>query len=266
MKGQKNTLMINQSEISSYLKDVRKLKVMTVDREKALAKIMLNPNVTKTEKDEVKKELIEGNLRFVISVCKQYQNQGLDLPDLIAEGNYGLLKAIDKFDWSKNLRFISYGVWWIKQAIIESLNDNARTIRLPVNIVQEYQKIKKFLNECDNTTPAKLTNLPHTIHLDSTLNEDGDTLLNIIKNENADNPEDAFNTKQILREKLLNILSLLDNREKIIIEDYFGLNGSVRTLEDIGGEFNLTKERVRQIKEKALKKLRNESKVLFEYI
>jgi len=266
MKGQKNTLMINQSEISSYLKDVRKLKVMTAEREKVLAKIMLNPDVTKTEKDEVKKELVEGNLRFVISVCKQYQNQGLDLSDLIAEGNYGLLKAIDKFDWSKNLRFISYGVWWIKQAIIESLNDNARTIRLPVNIVQEYHKIKKFLTEFDNTTPAKLTNLPHTIHLDSTLNEDGDTLLSLIKNENADNPEDAFNTKQILREKLLNILCLLDSREKIIIEDYFGLNGSMRTLEEIGGEFNLTKERVRQIKEKALKKLRNESKVLFEYI
>jgi RNA polymerase primary sigma factor len=102
--------------------------------------------------------------------------------------------------------------------------------------------------------------------LDSTLNEDGDTLLNLIKNENADNPEDVFSAKQILREKLLNILCLLDNREKVIIEDYFGLNGSMRTLEEIGGEFNLTKERVRQIKEKALKKLRNESKVLFEYI
>ena len=266
MKGQKNTLMINQSEISSYLKDVRKLKVMTIEKERELAKIMLNPDVTKSEKERVKKELVEGNLRFVISVCKQYQNQGLDLSDLIAEGNYGLLKAIDKFDWSKNLRFISYGVWWIKQAIIESLNDNARTIRLPVNIVQEYHKIKKFLHEFDNTTPAKFNNLPHTIDLDSTLNEDGDTLLNLIKNENADNPEDVFSTKQILREKLLNILCLLDNREKVIIEDYFGLNGSMRTLEEIGGEFNLTKERVRQIKEKALRKLRNESSELFDYI
>ena len=263
---EKKFLMINQSEISSYLKDVRKHKVMNVERERELAKIMLDPNTTDEQKSLVKKELVEGNLRFVISVCKQYQNQGLDLADLIAEGNYGLLKAIDKFEWSKNLRFISYGVWWIKQAIIESLNDNARTIRLPVNIVQEYHKIKKFLNEFDNTTPSKLTNLAHTIDLDSTLNEDGDTLLNIIKNENADNPEDVFSTKQILREKLLNILCLLDCREKIIIEDYFGLNGSVRTLEEIGGEFNLTKERVRQIKEKALKKLRNESKVLFDYI
>ena len=263
---EKKFLMINQSEISSYLKDVRKHKVMNVERERELAKIMLDPNTTDEQKSLVKKELVEGNLRFVISVCKQYQNQGLDLADLIAEGNYGLLKAIDKFDWSKNLRFISYGVWWIKQAIIESLNDNARTIRLPVNIVQEYHKIKKFLNEFDNTTPSKLTNLAHTIDLDSTLNEDGDTLLNIIKNENADNPEDVFSTKQILREKLLNILCLLDCRVKIIIEDYFGLNGSVRTLEEIGGEFNLTKERVRQIKEKALKKLRNESKVLFDYI
>jgi RNA polymerase primary sigma factor len=266
MKGQKNLLMINQTEISSYLKDVRKLKVMNVEREKELAKIMLNPNVSEFEKSEVRKELVEGNLRFVISVSKQYQNQGLDLADLIAEGNYGLLKAIDKFDWSKNLRFISYGVWWIKQAIIESLNDNARTIRLPVNIVNEYHKIKKVLEEFDNDYPVKLTNLARTIELDSSFNEDGDTLVNVIKNENADNPEDTFNTKHILRDKLLNIIGLLDNREKIIIEDYFGLNGTTRTLEDIGEEFNLTKERVRQIKEKALKKLRNESKVLFDYI
>lgn len=263
---EKKFLMINQSEISSYLKDVRKHKVMNVERERELAKIMLDPNTTNAQKSLVKKELVEGNLRFVISVCKQYQNQGLDLSDLIAEGNYGLLKAIDKFDWNKNLRFISYAVWWIKQSIIESLNDNARTIRLPVNIVQEYHKIKKFLNEFDNTPPNKLTNLAHTIDLDSILNEDGDTLINVIKNDNADNPEDVFSTKQILREKLFNILCLLDNREKIIIEDYFGLNGSIRTLEEIGGDFNLTKERVRQIKEKALKKLRNESKVLFDYI
>jgi RNA polymerase primary sigma factor len=263
---EKTISIINQSEISSYLKDVRKLKVMNAERERELAKIMLNPNSTKREKDLVKKELIEGNLRFVISVCKHYQNQGLDLSDLIAEGNYGLLKAIDKFDWSKNLRFISYGVWWIKQAIIESLNDNARTIRLPVNIVQEYQKIKKVLNEFDNSTPKKFNNLPHTIDLDLMLNEDGDTLINVIKNENADNPEDVFNTKLILREKLLNIIGILEEREKIIIEDYFGLNGSMRTLEEIGEDFNLTKERVRQIKEKALKKLRNESKVLFDYI
>lgn len=266
MKNEKTFTMINQSEISSYLKDVRKLKVMSFDREKELAKIMLNPNTTQDQKNMVRKELVEGNLRFVISVCKQYQNQGLDLSDLIAEGNYGLLKAIDKFDWSKNLRFISYGVWWIKQSVIECLNDNARTIRLPVNIVQEYHKIKKYLNEFDNSIPDKLTNLPFTIDLDSTLNEDGDTLLTVIKNDNADNPEDVFNTKQILREKLLNILNLLDDREKIIIEDYFGLNGSIRTLEEIGLDFNLTKERVRQIKEKALKKLRNESKVLFDYI
>jgi RNA polymerase primary sigma factor len=98
------------------------------------------------------------------------------------------------------------------------------------------------------------------------LNEDGDTLVSVIKNENADNPEDVFNTKLILREKLLNIIGILEDREKTIIEDYFGLNGSMRTLEEIGEDFNLTKERVRQIKEKALKKLRNESKVLFDYI
>jgi RNA polymerase primary sigma factor len=263
---EKPFLIINQKEISSYLKDIRKFKVMNAERERELGKIMLNPDSTQKQKDLVKKELVEGNLRFVISVCKQYQNQGLDLPDLIAEGNVGLLKAIEKFDWSKNLRFISYGVWWIRQAIIESLNDNARTIRLPVNIVQEYQKIKKVIDDFDNSTPKKFTNLPHTIDLDSSMNDDGDTLVNFIKNENANNPEEVFSTKHILREKLLSIVGILEDREKIIIQDYFGLNGSIRTLEEIGEDFNLTKERVRQIKEKALKKLRNESKVLFDYI
>ena len=153
MKGQKNTLMINQSEISSYLKDVRKLKVMTIEKERELAKIMLNPDVTKSEKERVKKELVEGNLRFVISVCKQYQNQGLDLSDLIAEGNYGLLKAIDKFDWSKNLRFISYGVWWIKQAIIESLQEQLDYLLIL------FKNIIRLRNSCMNLTTQHQQNL-----------------------------------------------------------------------------------------------------------
>ena len=127
---EKSVIPINQEEISVYLKDIRKLTVMTVEREKELAKRMLSGELSKFEKEEIKKEILEGNLRFVITVSKQYQNQGLDLPDLIAEGNYGLLKAIENFDWSKNLRFISYAVWWIRQSILQSLNENSRTIRL----------------------------------------------------------------------------------------------------------------------------------------
>jgi RNA polymerase primary sigma factor len=143
MKEKNTTITINQEEISSYLKDIRKLKVMTPERERELAKKMLSANVTIREREEIKKELLEGNLRFVITVSKQYQNQGVDLCDLISEGNYGLMRAIESFDWSKNLRFISYAVWWVRQSILQSLNENSRTIRFPVNVVQEFQKAKK---------------------------------------------------------------------------------------------------------------------------
>ena len=123
---------INQDEIGVYLKDVRKLTVLTPKREKELAKIMLSPDLSPEKKEEVEKEILEGNLRFVISIAKDYQGQGVDMADLIAEGNYGMLKAINNFDWSKGFRFISYAVWWVKQSILQCLNENARTIRLPV--------------------------------------------------------------------------------------------------------------------------------------
>jgi RNA polymerase primary sigma factor len=266
MKEKNTGAPINQEEISIYLKDVRRLKVMTPERERELADRMLSGFLTKTEIDEIKKELLEGNLRFVITVAKQYQNQGLDLPDLIAEGNYGLLKAIDNFDWSKKLRFISYGVWWIRQSILQSLNENARTIRLPVNVVQELHKAKKELDANGIELPEKFHNLPTTIDLDSPVNEEGDTLLDMLTNPDADNPEKIFSTEGKLKDKLMGIMDVLDERERVIIEDYYGLSGSTRTLEDIGNDFNLTKERVRQIKEKAIRKLRNETSDLFDYL
>ena len=136
-------IFINQAEISHYLKDVRKIKVLTPQREKELAKKILTPNTTQKEVEEIHLELLQGNLRFVISVAKDYQGQGVDLPDLINEGNYGLLKAIKNFDWEKGFRFISYAVWWVKQSILQCLNENARTIRLPVNIIQELHRQKK---------------------------------------------------------------------------------------------------------------------------
>jgi len=266
MKEKGQMVLINQEEISSYLKDIRKLKVMTPERERELAAMMLSNKLNQSQKNEIKKEIVEGNLRFVISVCKQYQNQGLDLPDLIAEGNYGLLKAIESFDWSKNLRFISYAVWWIRQSILQSLNENSRTIRYPVNVVQEFHKAKKEQDVTGEELPDKFVNLPYTINLDNPLNEEGDTLLDVLENPNSDKPEEVFSTEGTLREKLMSILNILDEREKVIIEDYFGLSGGCRTLEDIGNDFELTKERVRQIKEKALRKLRNESNVLFDYL
>ena len=217
-------------------------------------------------REKIESELLVGNLRFVITVAKQYQNQGLDLSDLIAEGNLGLMKAIKNFDWHKDLRFISYAVWWVKQSIIQSLNDNARTIRLPVNVVQDLHKAKKEIAITGKELELKFSSLPSMIDLDMTINDEGDTLVDMIANPNALAPDAGFNTKDMLKNKLISLLNVLDEREKVIIEDYFGLSGTPRTLEDIGGDFGLTKERVRQIKERALRRLRNESSELFDYL
>lgn len=263
---EKSSIPINQEEITGYLKDIRRIRVMTPERERELAQKMLSPDITDSEKKEIQQELLEGNLRFVITVSKQYQNQGLDLPDLIAEGNYGLMKAIENFDWTKGLRFISYAVWWVRQSILQSLNENARTIRLPVNVVQELHRAKKELDSAGVALPEKFATLPYTINLDKPLNEEGDTLLDIIVNPNAELADANLSTEDTLKKKLIEMLDVLDNRERVIIEDYFGLSGNTRTLEDIGGDFSLTKERVRQIKEKALRKLRNETSSLFDYM
>jgi len=266
MKDKNLQIPINQEEISSYLKDIRKLKVMTVDRERHLSELICGGQITDREKNQIYKELLEGNLRFVITVAKQYQNQGLALSDLVAEGNIGLLKAIQNFDWTKKLRFISYAVWWIRQSILQSLNEHARTIRLPVNVVQELFKEKKAIDRNGGELSDKFANLPSIVNLNKEITDEGDTLLDMISDQNTIMPDEVFNSKDVLKEKLNGIMSVLDERERAIVEDYFGLSGQTRTLEDIGNDFNLTKERVRQIKEKALRKLRNESTELFEYM
>ena len=263
---EKSTIPINQEEISHYLKDIRKIKVMTAERERELAKKMKSEDTPMSERRRIEQELIEGNLRFVITVAKQYQNQGMDLSDLIAEGNLGLMKAIKNFDWNKDLRFISYAVWWIKQSVIQSLNDNSRTIRLPVNVVQDLHKAKKEVEQTGKKLDDKFTSLPSIIDLDMNINEDGDTLLDMIENKDAELPDAVFDTKDILKQKLFGLLDVLDDRERVIVGDYFGLTGTPRTLEDIGSDFGLTKERVRQIKEKALRRLRNDSSELFDYL
>jgi RNA polymerase primary sigma factor len=176
------------------------------------------------------------------------------------------MKAIKNFDWNKDLRFISYGVWWVKQSIIQSLNDNSRTIRLPVNVVQDLHKAKKEVEQTGKKIDEKFSNLPSIIDLDKYINEDGDTLLDMIENKDAELPDAVFNTKDLLKQKLMSLLDVLDERERSIVADYFGLTGTPRTLEDIGSDFNLTKERVRQIKEKALRRLRNDSSELFDYL
>ena len=266
MEDFKSSNPLNQDEIQIYLKDIRKLKVMTPEREKHLAERIASDDCTEREKERIQKEMLEGNLRFVITVAKKYQNQGIDLSDLIAEGNFGLMKAIKNFDWTKNNRFISYAVWWIKQSILQSLNENSRTIRLPVNVVQDMQKEKKENEKTSKDLSSKFATLPKMIDLDMHINEDGDTLIDIIKNDNVESPDEIFSTKVLLKEKMMKIMGVLDSRERVIVEDYYGITGTPRTLEDIGTDFGLTKERVRQIKEKGLRKLRNECSDLFEYL
>lgn len=266
MKDKNLGIPINQDEVYHYLKDIRKIKVMTPDRERELAVKMKSNEISEKERKQIEEELLTGNLRFVITVAKQYQNQGLDLQDLIAEGNYGLMKAIKNFDWGKDLRFISYAVWWVKQSIIQSLNDHARTIRLPVNVVQDLHRAKKELEQTGKKLEDKFSTLPSIIDLDMRINDEGDTLIDMIANQDAEAPDAAFHTKDILKEKMIKLLDVLDDREKSIIGDYFGITGTPRTLEDIGSDFGLTKERVRQIKEKALRRLRNDSSELFDYL
>ena len=246
--------------LDKYLQEIGKVDLLTPDEEVILAQKIRDGDQLSLER------LTKANLRFVVSVAKQYQNQGLSLGDLINEGNLGLIKAAQRFDETRGFKFISYAVWWIRQSILQSLNENARTIRLSVNVVQELQKAKKEVEKNGADLPDKFVNLPTTINYDAPLNEEGDTLLDLIKNPDAELPDSIFDTKEILKDKLKEILGILDDREKIIIEDYFGLSGQTRTLEDIGNDFSLTKERVRQIKEKALRKLRNESSTLFDYL
>jgi len=260
-------IIINTEDLYYYLKDIKKIPVITHKRQEEIFEQLKNNNISKEEKECLEKELVTGNLRFVITVAKAYQNQGLDILDLISEGNIGLLKAIQRFDYSSGVKFISYAVWWIKQSMLSALNDYSRTIRIPSNLIQESQKERR----CNESDIGKIgatygTTLPYCSSLFDEINEDKDRLIDLVRDPNEDNPENILNTKDEIRKKVNLMLGVLDEREKTIIEKYFGLNGIESNLEDLGLEFNCTKERIRQLKDKAIKKLRNESFTLFEYL
>ena len=261
----------DEESLVKYFKEVKKSTILTPDEEVNIAKEIKAGNL------EAIDILVEANLKFVVSIAKEYQNQGLPLADLISEGNYGLIKAATRFDYTRGFRFISYAVWWIKQSIIQGLNDNARMVRLPANVINKLNSLKKeiekfeFENEREpmygeiideNSEAVDLTLYTRCTSLNETINEDGDEIIDLIS-ETID--ENKIVVDDRLKEKINETLSVLDTREKIIVENYYGINTDCEpmTLEAIGEKFSLTKERIRQIKSRALRKLRNNSHNLY---
>jgi RNA polymerase primary sigma factor len=263
-----------EESLSKYFKDVKKTTLLTPEEEVSLA-------IKIQQGDELAKEkLVNSNLKFVISIAKDYQNQGLALSDLISEGNYGLVKAATRFDHTRGFRFISYAVWWIKQSIIQSLNENARLVRLPANVINKLSNLRKeiekfeFQNEREpiygeildeNNEPLDLQLYPRCASLNDIINDDGDEMIDVvhIKENDID-----FVVDERLRKKIESVLSVLDERERHIIECYYGINTDFEsmTLEAIGEKYLLTKERIRQIKEKAIRKLRHNADELHEMV
>jgi RNA polymerase primary sigma factor len=257
-----------EDSISNYLKEVRKSGIINSEREVELSKRIQDGDNSALD------ELIKSNLRFVISIAKEYQNQGLPLADLISEGNLGLIIAAKRFDYTKGFRFISYAVWWIKQAIIQSLNENSRMVRLPANVINKLSKIKREIEEFEKKFERRPLDgdeievifYPTVTSFNNTVNEDGDELIELLEDINSIRPDVDIDADEEVKGHLNKILSVLTDREKAIIEMYYGLNGSALTLEEIGEEFNLTKERIRQIKFRSLRKLRDKSELLFDML
>jgi RNA polymerase primary sigma factor len=263
--------------LDKYLNDIGKLEMLTADQEASLARRIREGDHQALEK------LTQGNLRFVVSVSKQYQNQGLSLSDLINEGNLGLLKAARRFDETRGFKFISYAVWWIRQSILQAITEHARIVRMPVNKAGSIKKIldmqtafmQKFereptdeeMAEILSITPKQvhdiLTNSSRHISFDAPLsaNEEGDaSLLDVFRSEESAEPDQKLMV-QSLADDLQHTLDHLAPREREVIICYFGLDGNKPlTLEEIGDKFDLTRERVRQIKDRALSRLRRSTK------
>lgn len=226
----------------NYLNETSKNDLLTKEEETELA-----IRISKGDKQALDK-LINSNLRFVVFIAKQYKNKGLPLEDIISEGNYGLMVAAKKFDHTRGFRFISYAVWWIRQAITQSLNEDSRTIRIPSNIISENQKRLKKDED-------SLINTPYTTSYHQKINEDGE-LLNLLEDPNSISPDFNIISEDNLKTCIRKCTSILNEREKDIIFKYFGIEGEEYTLDAIGEKYNLTRERIRQIKEEILKKLK----------
>ena len=256
--------------LEKYLQDIGKEELISAEEEALLA-----AQIRLGDKKALER-LTKANLRFVVSVAKQYQNQGLSLPDLINEGNLGLIRAAEKFDETRGFKFISYAVWWIRQAILQAIAEQSRIVRLPLNQVGSVNKINRVLNrfEQENERRPSIDEISEQIDLpeekiDEAINisgkhvsmdapfnaNDDNSLLDVLVNDNAPSADMQL-VLESLRQEINKALTWLNERERNVIEAFFGINQPELTLEEIGDKYHLTRERVRQIKEKAIRRLR----------
>jgi len=286
MRQLKITKQVTNRETASldkYLQEIGKVDLITAEEEVELAR-----RIKQGDEDALEK-LTKANLRFVVSVSKQYQNQGLNLPDLINEGNMGLIKAAQRFDETRGFKFISYAVWWIRQSILQALAEQSRIVRLPLNKIGSINKINKAIarleQENEREPDAKeiageleitvtevkesMRNAGRHVSMDAPLIQDEDnTMYDVLKSEESVTPETGL-LYESLRKEINRAISTLTQREADVIRLYFGLNEShPMTLEEIGEQFDLTRERVRQIKEKGIRRLKHtsRSKILKSYL
>ncbi len=285
MRQLKITKSITNRESASldkYLQEIGREELVTVEEEVELAQRIRRGDRAALDK------LTKANLRFVVSVAKQYQNQGLSLPDLINEGNLGLIKAAEKFDETRGFKFISYAVWWIRQSILQALAEQSRIVRLPLNQVGSLNKISKAYSRFEQENERKPSVDELADELDMSAEKISDTmkvsgrhvsvdapfvegeennLLDVLVNEDSPMADRTLVNESLARE-IDRALNTLSEREKDIIQMFFGIGRHEMTLEEIGDMFNLTRERVRQIKEKAIRRLRNstKSKLLKSYL
>ncbi len=261
--------------VRMYLKEIGKVPLLTPEEELALAKRMAEGD------EEAKKRMSEANLRLVVSIAKRYVGRGMLFLDLIQEGNMGLIKAVEKFDYTKGYKFSTYATWWIRQAITRAIADQARTIRIPVHMVETINKVirvsRQLLQELGhdpsaeeiaaemNMPPEKVQDIlkiaQEPVSLETPIGEEEDSHLgDFIPDEDASEPSEAASFT-LLKEQLMEVLATLTPREEKVLRLRFGLeDGRTRTLEEVGKEFNVTRERIRQIEAKALRKLRHPSR------
>ncbi len=274
LKINKSITNRESASLDKYLQEIGKEELITAEEEVELAQRIQQGDKVALEK------LVKANLRFVVSVAKQYQNQGLSLPDLINEGNLGLIKAAKKFDETRGFKFISYAVWWIRQSILQALAEQSRIVRLPLNQVGSINRVKKefmkfeqqYERQPTEKELAEILDMPvekireafdisgKHVSVDAPFQESEDgSLLDVLANPNAPKT-DAQLMKDSLNVEIERALSTLTERERDVIKYFYGINAEQLSLEEIGEKFGLTRERVRQIKEKSIRRLRHSSR------